>query len=387
MNKLPYHDEHHDHRSSTQRSTIEGDYYEGRASMENSRADVVAGVLNGMVNIYHGLSLHNLTPTKQSLVGVMIGIISMGVSMLFTKSITARANMMTVLVIACGVGLGAKLMHEREVRRLSNIPFSLLRQHTLLWSLLVSLFLMMMIVRLEVRHRQDQAIRLIQEAELLMANSRQAGLPQWKDAEQRLLQAITIADDSSQAYSDLGFVLMQQGRRNEAEIAYLKAIEHQPDTPLYHYSLGILYVDMPGRMADAIDALNQAIRLDPTNAEANSTLAYAYIQLGQCSQAQQSVERGLQVNPHLATLYKNQGSVYICLKQYDQAYQAFQTAIKLDPQLTPNVMFLLSHMYEAQGKHSDACAMLKVITTTYKTSSDYIPAKRKFQELRCDTHS
>lgn len=56
-----------------------------------------------------------------------------------------------------------------------------------------------------------------------------------------LSNAVVICADCAPAWNQLGILLRRQGRFEEAETAYLKALAENPDYALAHYNLGVLY--------------------------------------------------------------------------------------------------------------------------------------------------
>ena len=56
-----------------------------------------------------------------------------------------------------------------------------------------------------------------------------------------LANAVVICDTCAPAWNQLGILYRRQGRFEEAEAAYLKALAEDPDYALAHYNLGVLY--------------------------------------------------------------------------------------------------------------------------------------------------
>jgi tetratricopeptide (TPR) repeat protein len=83
-----------------------------------------------------------------------------------------------------------------------------------------------------------------------------------------------IAADPSHvdARLNLGSVLHDEGRLQEAEAAYRAGIEACGDEPLLLYNLGVLLEDL-GRKAEAFEAYKFAVRADPQLADAHYNLA------------------------------------------------------------------------------------------------------------------
>ena len=143
----------------------------------------------------------------------------------------------------------------------------------------------------------------------------------------RLLTAIVDADPKDfEAWIELGNAYFNLGKLKDAEKVYLRAIDEKPSLVLPYLSLGKI------RMADknyegSLDAFNAALKLQPTNAEANYFLGETYLQLKKGSKAVGYLYEALKLEPikmaeahlRLAALYNGAG-----LKEKAAAeYEAF----------------------------------------------------------------
>jgi len=86
-----------------------------------------------------------------------------------------------------------------------------------------------------------------------------------------------IVEDPSRldARINLGRLLHESGRLDEAEHAYRDALVACGHSPVVLYNLGVLFEDLE-RKQDAIDAYREALRGDPTLADCHYNLALLY---------------------------------------------------------------------------------------------------------------
>jgi tetratricopeptide (TPR) repeat protein len=86
-----------------------------------------------------------------------------------------------------------------------------------------------------------------------------------------------IVEDPSrlEARINLGRLLHESGRHDEAERAYRDALEACGRSPVILYNLGVLLQDVD-RKADAIEAYEEAVRTDPALADCHYNLALLY---------------------------------------------------------------------------------------------------------------
>jgi len=78
---------------------------------------------------------------------------------------------------------------------------------------------------------------------------------------------------------NLGSLLHEQGRHDEAERVYNEALEAMGDDPVLLFNLGVLMEDMHRRM-EAVHAYQKALRLDPGLADAHYNVALLFEGLG-----------------------------------------------------------------------------------------------------------
>jgi tetratricopeptide (TPR) repeat protein len=88
-----------------------------------------------------------------------------------------------------------------------------------------------------------------------------------------------------------------------------------------------------GQYKRAIEEYDQALELNPSDAEAYNNRGLAYSDLGQYERAIQDYDQALDINPQLAEAYINRGTVYHDLGQYERAIQDYDQALDINPQL------------------------------------------------------
>jgi len=81
------------------------------------------------------------------------------------------------------------------------------------------------------------------------------------------------------AWVQVGYCKVKQGKSAEAISAYQHALELKPDSDEIHNKLGDAYY-YAGRMAEAIASYSRAAELRPDNAETHYNLAVAYFESG-----------------------------------------------------------------------------------------------------------
>jgi tetratricopeptide (TPR) repeat protein len=96
------------------------------------------------------------------------------------------------------------------------------------------------------------------------------------------------------------------------------------------YNKGIALYDQ-GKYDEAIQAFDEAIEINPQNANAWSTKGAALCQQDKNDEAIQAFDEAIEINPQNADTWNNKGTALASLGKYDEAIQAFDEAIELDP--------------------------------------------------------
>lgn len=107
----------------------------------------------------------------------------------------------------------------------------------------------------------------------------------------------------------------------------------------------------------AAQAFEQALKLDPQNAEIHSSLGVAYLKLGDRPKAMAALNQAIQLNPRQVSPYLNRGAVRMAAGDAKGAIADLQQAIKLAPQKA-NAYVSLCGIYsrsQAQQQALNAC--------------------------------
>jgi Flp pilus assembly protein TadD len=150
------------------------------------------------------------------------------------------------------------------------------------------------------------------------------------DAERHLRQALALNAGCVPAWMNLGALLSEQGRSQDALACYDKAIELQPDNVVAVSNAGLLLRQM-GQFAAAKITLARARALAPT--DPRTRFNYAIIEDTPASrlEALETGRKCLAADPQNVVLLSNLG---LCLQQvgeFDEAFALFGRAIAADP--------------------------------------------------------
>jgi tetratricopeptide (TPR) repeat protein len=98
-------------------------------------------------------------------------------------------------------------------------------------------------------------------------------------AEAAYRRAIQIAPSRPDAYLNLGAMLCEAGRCDDAAVLYEQALEQCPDEALLHFNRAIALEDQ-GKIDDSLASYETCLRLAPDMADAHYNLSTLYEQVG-----------------------------------------------------------------------------------------------------------
>jgi tetratricopeptide (TPR) repeat protein len=114
-----------------------------------------------------------------------------------------------------------------------------------------------------------------------------------------------------------------------------------------------------GDSAGAVDALNQAARLNPNDLNVRKELAAAYAASGQSEEAFCELMAALLIDPRQAQVHVSIGQLYLDTGRATDAVTAFTRALELSPRAY-EIRYSLATAYTRLGKPVDAARELEV---------------------------
>ena len=104
---------------------------------------------------------------------------------------------------------------------------------------------------------------------------------------------------------------------------------------------------------EAIQAYNEAIKIDPQNASAWNFKGYALDRQRKYDEAIKAYDRAIEINPQYVNASIHKGIILYHQNKYDEAIQAYDEAIKIDPQ-NASAWNFKGYALDHQGKHDEA---------------------------------
>ena len=152
----------------------------------------------------------------------------------------------------------------------------------------------------------------------------------WKDSETLFRHALDVTRDNWLAHGSLGGALGRAGRIPEAIEHLEQALRINPDYADARCNLGAA-LGRAGRIPEAIAQYEQALRIEPDFAEAHYNLGVALCRVDRLTEAIGQFEQALQIKPDYADAHNNLGAALVRAGRLEEAIGQLEEALRIDP--------------------------------------------------------
>jgi tetratricopeptide (TPR) repeat protein len=136
--------------------------------------------------------------------------------------------------------------------------------------------------------------------------------------------------DSPLVHNNLGNIYAHNGRIDEAIEEYQAAIKLYPAFAKAHYNLGVTY-GIQGRIDEAIKEFKTMLKINPDYFKAHYNLGVAYDSQNRIDEAIEEYQTAIKLNPYYVNAHYNLGVAYKSQNRIDEATKEFQIALRLNP--------------------------------------------------------
>jgi tetratricopeptide (TPR) repeat protein len=189
-----------------------------------------------------------------------------------------------------------------------------------------------------------------------------------EQAKIQMLQLVAQTPRSAEAHQRLGKVLLRQGRLNEGEACYRRALELDPDYVGALIGLGNIEAAR-GDLASALRRYEVAVEIEPHDAEAHFARGQVLEAMNRTDQALAAYFRALEFNPLHAQASLHIGTIQLARNQPDQALARLEQAVDLAPE-DGEVRLLRGKAYLALRHTAEAVADFRAAATRLANRPD-----------------
>jgi tetratricopeptide (TPR) repeat protein len=169
------------------------------------------------------------------------------------------------------------------------------------------------------------------------------------DAERAYQRALHLDPNFVPARVNLALLCDQLGRKAEAEAELRRVIRSQPAWAEAHYYLGLLMGEDPKRLAEAARSLAKAAELAPENAKVHYNLALALVHLDRLDEAEREYLTANRLAPGDANVLRAMAVFYYQRKQWPKAIASAERLCQRLPD-DAEAAALLSEIRRAAGE-------------------------------------
>jgi Flp pilus assembly protein TadD len=156
----------------------------------------------------------------------------------------------------------------------------------------------------------------------------------------------------------LGALTWQQaGIYRDLETLWRDTLAKNPDCWLAHNNLGMLLSNQ-GRNDEAMDHYHKAIQINPNDSEALNNLGAALAATGRFDEAIKNYYKAIQINPGFFKALNNLGLALVAQGRFDEAIENFHKAIQINPN-HPNAFLNLGIALAQSGRTKEAAAQFR----------------------------
>ncbi len=145
----------------------------------------------------------------------------------------------------------------------------------------------------------------------------------WRDT-------LVNAPANPRAHLNMGMALEQQGRVDEAIQQYEQALRLRPGIPTSHNNLGVALTKR-GRLDEAIEQYELALKGDPKFLNPRRNLALALVEQRHVQEGLEQFREALRIDPQSVETLSNYGGVLVGLGNVDEAIFMLRRAIAIQP--------------------------------------------------------
>src|SRR5438128_4943395 len=153
----------------------------------------------------------------------------------------------------------------------------------------------------------------------------------WHDSEKLWSHAVAIDPGSSIGQLSLGLALARHGKLAEAVEHYEAALRLEPGYADAHANAGAA-LTRQGKLAEAIAHYEQALKTKPDHADAHSNMGAALVGQGKLAEAIEHYQQALRAKPDHADAHTNLGEALAQQGKLDEAIEHYRQALEIRPE-------------------------------------------------------
>jgi tetratricopeptide (TPR) repeat protein len=188
------------------------------------------------------------------------------------------------------------------------------------------------------------------------------------DAETALIRAVAKSPFHQRARRQLGQLLQESGRSQDAVKVYEEMLRIMPDDAETHYAIGsVLLEEDP---TAALPHLEEASRLAPSQTRFLTSLGVAYLKTGRRSEAEATLRRAIVLSPDDPNIRNNLGIVLIQSRRFGEAIDELNALVEKHPEF----IAARNNLAIALAETGDLAGAERQVRRAIETKPNYLDA-------------
>jgi tetratricopeptide (TPR) repeat protein len=175
--------------------------------------------------------------------------------------------------------------------------------------------------------------------------------------EEYLLKAIRLNNFLTDAHNNLGVIYLDQKKLDEAEQAFARAVEIDPEFKTGYMNLGVVY-DRKNQLERALEMYKIVLQKYPDYPLGIINLGIGYRRLNRLDEAMEQFQKAVKVKPDYANAWSEIGYIYLLKNQYPDAIKNYLVSLKYDPKYR-YTLANLGYCYAQTGDNANAVKYLR----------------------------
>lgn len=176
----------------------------------------------------------------------------------------------------------------------------------------------------------------------------------WKGSVPLFEHALEVTENNFLIHSNLGAVLGEQGKIDEAITQYSKALRIRPSITFAQNNLGVLLA-RKGRLDEAAMHFLNVLQIRPDHPEAHTNLGNIRREQERFEEAAAHYAEAIRLKPSLVQAHNSLGEILAREGQYQEAIRRFSESIRFEPE-NPNAHKNLGTLLALEGDLGSALA-------------------------------
>ena len=234
----------------------------------------------------------------------------------------------------------------------------------LIYTQIVATLLFVLLSPLNTPAQRDSSTARLERAAALISDNR------IEEAEQQLNYLLKATPNNALALNLLGTIRAKQGKLNEAEALFSRAIQIDKQLVGAHMNLAYLYL-LKGLPEKTALELKEVLRLDPNNTDASHRLAWLLCSQGRLDECISFIEKAKQSNTLTAPLLVMLGDAYLKKDEPNKAEESYLLAINGQGN-NADALLGMARVFQARGDATNAALYLSRAKNAIPDSPDVL---------------